>query len=117
MLRSNRAAGVLVALSLGLALSGCGGSGSAAGDQSKEVSKDSFASWPLTVDKGTLKCVGAGGVGKVTITVNGTTYALNGTAKGSGDHKDIDPIWAPAETAGLKKDIGPLIAEGLKLCK
>ena len=76
--------------------------------------------WPLTVDEGTLRCEGSGGVGSVTIDVDGTTYAVNGIAKG-GDgvakNKDIELVWAAGDTAGLKKDIGPFIERGLALCK
>ncbi len=32
------------------------------------------------------------------------------------DAADIDDIWADSADAGLKKDLGPLIDRGLKLC-
>ena len=96
------------------ALSACGG-GSA---DSKEISaSDLGESWPLTVSGGTLRCEGSDGSGAVTIEVDGTTYALNGTAKSQGAGIDIDEIWAPnPEIDGAKKDIGVLIDEGLALC-
>jgi len=71
--------------------------------------------WPLTVDSGTLRCEGDA----VTFeTTDGDIYAVNGTAKTTTDYPDIDAIWAddPA-LAGLKKNIGPLIDQGLKLCE
>lgn len=113
MRRIAGAAAGLVAIVL---LAGCGG-GSASDDQSKTVSSSNLPGWPLTVDSGVLKCEGSGGQGNVTIVVDGKTYAVNGSAKGDKDNLDIQPIWADAETAGLKKDISPLLDEGLKLCK
>lgn len=108
------------AAALAAALVGCGrsGGGSTHDASSKQISRESIPDWPLTVDSGLLRCDGANGVGAVTIEVDGTVYALNGVAKGRGKYSDIAPIWAdnPA-AAGLKKDIGVLIDEGLKLCK
>jgi len=97
--------------------SGVTGDGTAAHDQSKTIGKSTFADWPLTVDSGVLKCAGSGGVGKVTIVVSGKPYALNGSAKGDKANLDIQSIWADEGTAGLKRDIGPLIQDGLRLCK
>ncbi|GAB3783882.1 hypothetical protein GCM10027601_17000 [Nocardioides ungokensis] len=76
--------------------------------------------WPLTVDSGTLSCDGSNGVGAVVFTASdGTKYALNGTAKSSGNYADIRPIWADDKALGygLKKDISPLIDKGLTLCE
>jgi len=56
-------------------------------------------------------------MGKVTFVVDGKTYGVNGTARADQDNLDIQMLWADAETAGLKKDISPLIDEGLKLCE
>lgn len=86
----------------------------------KKVTSAEFGpDWPLTVDSGTLMCDGSGGVGDAYIVVNGENYALNGLAKGSGNYKDIRPIWADDKALGqgLKKDIGPLIDAALELCK
>lgn len=73
--------------------------------------------WPFTVDEGTLACRGSGGVGEVVFAAGGVTYALNGVAKRSKKYSDVESIWAtnPA-IPGTKKDIGPLIERGLKLC-
>ena len=62
-----------------------------------------------------------GHVVEVTVLVfvapNGTNHALNGTAKATLDHAaDIEAIWADSADPGLKKDLGPLIDRGLKLC-
>jgi hypothetical protein len=74
--------------------------------------------WPFTVEEGVLSCKGKGGVGEVVLTANGTTYALNGVAKGTKKYRPIDDIWAENPSlAGTKKDIGPIIERGLKLCK
>jgi hypothetical protein len=51
----------------------------------------------------------------VTFNVNGTTYAVNGTAGDEGD-LDIHPIWKKAPE-GLRVDIGDMIDRGLKLCE
>jgi hypothetical protein len=70
--------------------------------------------WPLTVDSGTLSCDGSDGVGSVTFETGGKLYAVNGLARQDG-YADITPIWAKAGY-GLRKNIGPLIDRGLKLC-
>lgn len=71
--------------------------------------------WPLTVEAGTLRC----DADAVTfVTEDGREYAVNGTAIGRHDHPEIDPIWANDPDPYLpKKNIGPLIEEGLKLCE
>lgn len=75
--------------------------------------------WPLTVDSGVLSCP----VGSAVIFGDeDTAYALNGTALGMADDRgwqDIreSAIWADDGSGlGLKKDIGPLIDDGLDLC-
>lgn len=109
---------VIVSTIIGLTLAGCGGSSSSSGASTKDVAKADFGeSWPLTADKGTLACQGSGGVGAATITVDGTVYALNGTAKSQKAGVDIAPIWAAdPDIDGAKKDIGVLIDAALKLC-
>jgi hypothetical protein len=82
---------------------------------SVSVSKADFGKdWPLTVDSGTLHCEGAG---TVTFASGGTTYAVNGFAIGEHKYADIQAIWAK-DPSGMvpRKDIGPLIQHGLKLC-
>lgn len=99
----------------------------------KFVSRSMFRNkWPLTIDKGTLKCLDYGGV--VFITEDGRIYGVNGTAKTYGKtagYSDIEDIWAddlvtkkslmeagvPEEHASSKMDIGLLLEEGLKLCE
>jgi hypothetical protein len=71
----------------------------------------------LTVETGVLHCAGSGGKGKVTIVVDGKTYGVNGSARRDKRNLDVGLIWADSETAGLKKDISPLIDEGLRLCQ
>lgn len=73
--------------------------------------------WPLTVEDGVLAYDGSPGIGAVTLTTGGTTYAVNGIASQRGAYADIKSIWADdPNAAGLKKDIGPLIERGLALC-
>jgi hypothetical protein len=96
----------------------CSSSGTDGGEQSKEVTRADFGdAWPLLVDGGTLECKGSDGTGAVTFRTGGTTYAVNGLAKSQGA-RDIDKIWAPNPSIpGAKKNIGPLIDEGLRLCR
>lgn len=70
--------------------------------------------WPFTVEAGTLRC----DRGAVTFEVEGTVYALNGTAQAMRMGEEIDPIWADAETlhCGLKKSVSALVSIGLELC-
>jgi hypothetical protein len=50
----------------------------------------------------------------VTFNVDGTVYAVNGTAEDAGD-KDIDPIWKQAPD-DQRVDIGGMIDKDLSLC-
>lgn len=79
------------------------------------VSADDYGDdWPLTVSSGTLDCQREA----VTFTTQGTTYAVNGMAESHDLGVDIEPIWADnPEIPGTKKNIGPLIDDGLELCK
>ncbi len=100
-----------------LILAACTSSGGTdLGTNQQQVSSADFGNdWPLTVDSGVLACEGGAAV---TFTApDGTTYAVNGTARTVTDYPDIDPIWA--DTAGPlpKKNIGPLIDLGLALCE
>ena len=92
---------------------------------STQISKSQFKEkWPLAVSQGTLNCEpvpGAIKVHNVTFTTNGTTYALNGIARGHAKTRgwrEINEIWLnnPA-IPGTKFSIGPLINSGLALCK
>jgi hypothetical protein len=83
------------------------------------ITKQEFGTkWPFTVDEGTLACKGKSSFGEVIFTANGKTYAINGTAKGTKKYLSIDEIWADnPSVSGVKKDIGPIIERGLKLCQ
>jgi len=99
-------------------LTGCGSDSRGDSGDSGDVSRSQFESdgktWPLTVDSGTLACEPGG---RIIFTADGTTYAVNGTAKGDGSWPVIDPIWADDGSGlGLKKDIGDLIGAGQALC-
>lgn len=98
----------------------------------KIVSRSMYGQeWPLTVESGTLKCLGYGGVVFIS---NGRIYGLNGTAKTYGRDKgyaDLNAIWADdttliksliavgatEEEANAKISIQPLIESGLELCE
>lgn len=78
--------------------------------------------WPFTVESGVLRGAHRTVVGTeltdVTFTTGGLTYALNGTARDTKRYLEIDAIWASdTKIAGLKKDVGPIIARGLQLAK
>lgn len=68
--------------------------------------------WPLTVPGGLLQCSNMA----VTFRApNGTTYAVNGTARTK--YPGLEPIWKPhPEVSGARMDIGPLLNKGLTLC-
>lgn len=68
--------------------------------------------WPLTVPGGLLRCSGMA----VTFRApDGTTYAVNGTARTK--YPGLEPIWKPhPEVSGARMDIGPLLDKGLTLC-
>jgi hypothetical protein len=101
---------ILVALSL--AVVAC----QSAEGNSETVSRAGIGDqWPLTVDSGVLSCEGAGAV---YFTADGTRYAVNGTAMTTEDAERITAIWADDPTGlSLKRNIGPLIDRGLKLCE
>ena len=86
-------------------------------DGSVSISKAKYGKrWPFKVKRGVLACQGSNGVGAVTFTTGGKTYAVNGIARQKG-LKPIDPIWrANPAIPCTKIDIGPIIERGLKLC-
>jgi hypothetical protein len=93
---------------------GSGNSAGSAGEVSRAEFEADGRTWPLTVDSGTLSCEP---VNRVIFTAGGTTYSVNGTAKGAHQWADIDPIWADDGSGlDLKVGIGDLIEAGLALC-
>ena len=93
-------------------LTSCGGSDD--GTVSRSSFGDAGQTWPLTVDEGVLACEPGS---RITFTADGTTYSVNGLAKGDGRWTDIDPIWADDGSGlGLKIDISDLVQAGLDLC-
>lgn len=106
---------LLPAALLAVLLAACSSSSSSTPSHQRDISRTDLGdNWPLTVDRGTLECRDGS---SVVFTVGGTTYAVNGTAKGAHRYAEIDAIWsADPNVAGLKKNIGPLIDKGLALC-
>lgn len=105
-------------LALALVVAACGGStgegGGGSDSNERAISRSDYgAEWPLTVERGTLRCEGAGAV--VFVAPDGTQYGVNGLAA---EYEDIGPIWA-ANPTGMtpKMDISPLIDDGGKLCE
>lgn len=71
--------------------------------------------WPFTVASGDLECVTPS---KVIFRAGGRTYAVNGTAGADNRFANIRPIWKDnPEIPGTKINIGPVINQGLTLCK
>lgn len=67
--------------------------------------------YPFTVD-GELRCIAPN---SVVFVANGTTYGVNGTAKGKG-HPPVDPIWRDDANGG-KVNISSVLQQGLDLCQ
>ncbi len=53
---------------------------------------------------------------RVTFSADGTMYAVNGSAKSTGQFEDLAAIWKDSDFPGVKVDIGPMIQQGLALC-
>lgn len=76
--------------------------------------------WPFTTDEMHLQCLPGAAV-VVSDAETGVMYPLNGTAKakaGALALEPIDKVWRdnPA-IPGTKVSVGPLIEQGLQLCK
>ena len=88
----------------------CGGG---APSNQRAVSRSDFgATWPLTVESGTLRCEPPGAV--IFRAPDGKDYGVNGLAASAAD---IGPIWA-ADPSGIspKMNLGPLLTAGQALC-
>lgn len=112
--------------------------------QSVTITKEQFGKkWPLSVDKGNVKCLPIGN-GAVVFEAGDKTYAVNGTAKGFANKHEfypIEDIWltdpqfqqmaeeiAKSEKKPIEEvikamgtpsrlDITPVLDTGEKLCK
>lgn len=78
--------------------------------------------WPLTIQQGHLNCrsrtIARYEKKDVTITLDGKTWALNGSARGSGDFLPLEDIWRDnPEIEGAKMSVGDIIGRGLRLCR
>ncbi len=78
--------------------------------------------WPLTVPYVVVHCENITADGRylqvLTVeTPDGTTYALNGTARTFTDYPGIEAVWADdPDFEGLKIDISPVMDAGFLLC-
>jgi hypothetical protein len=85
-----------------------------------EVSAASMGDkWPLTVDKGVLRCDTRGAI--FIYVIGQGKFGVNSIADATKDFQDIRPIWRAnpdpkMAKLGLKVDITSLKAEGQKLC-
>ena len=73
--------------------------------------------WPFTVEEGVVRCLGGSAV---VLIAEGTTYAINGLARGriaDEGWSEVEPIWLENPSIpGTRIDIGPVIDIGLDLC-
>lgn len=102
----------IAGLTLVVVLAGCAAGGPSAGS----VSRDTFeGEWPLTVESGELMCFHEGG-GRLEVVLevdDALVYAVNGTARGTGEWQDVYDIM---RTGTVPADLGDLIEHGLALC-
>lgn len=80
------------------------------------------AAWPFTIPSGTLNCTSKDVQGYqkqyVSITHNGKTWAVNGSARGNDDYRPLDEIWKNnPEDQNAKVPPSEIIQRGLKLCR
>ena len=72
------------------------------------IEKSEFGDeWPFTVSAGLLSCEGSA----VTFEADGTTYALNGTARGLGRYAEIGPLVRTTQLADPPADLVTRISE------
>jgi hypothetical protein len=84
----------ILILALAVTVVGCESDSGTSNSDGVEVSAAELGDkWPLTVDRGTLRC--EGDIDVIFTAPDGTEYGVNGTALDHG-FKDIDPIWATA---------------------
>lgn len=87
------------------------------------VSNDEYGErWPYTIPNGQILCREryAGDFLKkdVTITHDGNTYALNGSARGNSEYLPLERIWRDnPKSPGSKIDEKEIIQRGLDLCR
>lgn len=104
----------------GLALAGLFSSAAlAAGPQL--ISADDYGdAWPFTVEEMHLSCF-PGNALVVSDAETGVMYPLNGVAKAKAGALGLEPVekvWrADPDIAGAKVSLGPVIEQGLNLCK
>lgn len=104
---------------LGLVLAGLFPAAYAAGPQLISA-EDYVDAWPFSVEEMHLSCYPGNAV-VVADAETGVMYPLNGVASGKASALGLEPlanIWRddPANP-GAKVSIGPLIEQGLQLCK
>lgn len=89
-------------------------------DQTEEVSSSTFSStWPLTVDRGEIRCdwLSGGGNAASFTAPDGRRYGLNGSARAQLGLPRIDPIWKDDPTnPGVKVNASDLLDAALALC-
>jgi len=94
-----------------LVVSGC--------SEGKAIDREGLGDeWPFVVDQGVVDCVGTG---EVVFRANGTTYALNGTARSQmrnkGYRDDLYILRRDPRYPELFMDTQPVIEIGLRECE
>ncbi len=88
----------------------------------KYISAEEYGTdWPFTIQSGTLNCISNNIQGYkkhyVSISQNGNTWAVNGSAMGVGTYRPLEEIWKNnPDSPGAKIPVGDIIKRGLALC-
>lgn len=83
------------------------------------VSKKNYGDrWPYTIPYGVLDCKKVKSKHYATITYDGTTYAINGSARSSGKYSPLESIWKDnPEHPGSKIPDPGIIKKALSICE
>lgn len=91
-------------------------------ENNMKISSSNYGNdWPFTISSGTLSCktIRAGDLEahEVTLTANGVTYAVNGTARSRDAGVDVLTILKDTSfNSKARWDLVPIIKQGLELC-
>lgn len=103
-----------------LAVAGLFSSVVLAAQQDLISAEDLGDAWPFTFEEGYVACH-AGNAVTVMDAESGRMYPLNGPAKGKASALGLEPlesVWRDnPEIAGTKVSVGPVIEQGLGLCR
>lgn len=105
---------------MGLVFAGLFSSALLAAQQDLISAEDYGDAWPFTFEEGYVACH-AGNALTVMDAESGRMYPLNGTAKGKAGAlglEPLEPVWRDnPDIPGTKVSVGPVIEQGLGLCR